>query len=153
MKAIFEEKFDIVQSESDKAFLFTKLNELNDKIVNFTIEKLEHLEPVSDLKKETIRNKVEKLYNAAIQTEQIASEEKEINRIKDEMFEIYIQYSQNLLNGSEPDLLQMEEDNNLETSKARAINIEFTRKYFGGSINDLPGNEQVNKNVKYLGNQ
>ena len=75
IKAIFEERLDIVQSETDKAFLFTKLSELNDKIVNFTIDKIEHpAEPVSDLKRENLRSQIEKLYNAAIQAEQIVSE-------------------------------------------------------------------------------
>ena len=75
LKAIFEERHDIVQSETDKAFLFTKLSELNDKIVNFTIDKIEHpAEPVSDLKRQNLRNQIEKLYNAAIQAEQVVSE-------------------------------------------------------------------------------
>ena len=62
IKAVFEEKMDIEQSEIDKAFLFTKLTELDDKIVDFTIDKLEHNEPVSDLKRSNILSRVGKLY-------------------------------------------------------------------------------------------
>ena len=53
------------------------------------------------------------------------------------MFEIFIQYSENLLNGPEPD--QLENGDEIMESKAVPIRIEFTRKYFGESINNLPG--------------
>ena len=56
------------------------------------------------------------------------------------MFEIFIQYSENLLNGPEPDPLKNEDEIIDEIpSKAVPIGIEFTRKYFGESINNLPG--------------
>ena len=53
------------------------------------------------------------------------------------MFEIFIQYSENLLNGPEPD--QLENGDEIMESKAVPIGIEFTRKYFGESIKNLPG--------------
>ena len=63
--------------------------------------------------------------------------DREIEDIKKEMFEIFIQYSENLLNGPEPDPLKNEDE--IMESKAVPIGIEFTRKYFGESINNLPG--------------
>ena len=56
------------------------------------------------------------------------------------MFEIFIQYSENLLNGPEPSQVK-NEDESMDgiPSKAVPIGIEFTRKYFGKSINNLPG--------------
>ena len=66
--------------------------------------------------------------------------DREIDDIKKEMFEIFIQYSKNLLNGPEPDPLKNEDEIMDEIpSKAVPIGIEFTRKYFGESINNLPG--------------
>ena len=56
------------------------------------------------------------------------------------MFEIFIQYSENLLNGPEPDQLKNEDEIlDVIPSKAVPIGIEFTRKYFGVSIHNLPG--------------
>ena len=66
--------------------------------------------------------------------------DREIDDIKKEMFEIFIQYSENLLNGPEPDPLKNEDEIMDEIpSKAVPIGIEFTRKYIGESINNLPG--------------
>ena len=62
IKAIFEEKMDIEKLETDKAFLFTKLNELDERIVDFTINKFEHGEVVSDLKQKNILSRIGKLY-------------------------------------------------------------------------------------------
>ena len=62
IKAIFEEKMDIEKLETDKAFIFTKLNELDERIVDFTINKFEHGEFVSDLKQKTILSRIGKLY-------------------------------------------------------------------------------------------
>ena len=66
--------------------------------------------------------------------------DREIDDIKREMFEIFIQYSENLLNGPEPSQVK-NEDESMDgiPSKAVPIGIEFTRKYFGKSINNLPG--------------
>ena len=63
--------------------------------------------------------------------------DREIDDVKKEMFEIFIQYSENLLNGPEPD--QLENGDEIMESKAVPIGIEFTRKYFRESINNLPG--------------
>ena len=63
--------------------------------------------------------------------------DREIDDVKKEMFEIFIQYSENLLNGPEPDPLKNEDE--IMESKAVPIGIEFTRKYFVESINNLPG--------------
>ena len=66
--------------------------------------------------------------------------DREIDDIKREMFEIFIQYSENLLNGPEPDQLKNEDEIlDVIPSKAVPIGIEFTRKYFGVSIHNLPG--------------
>ena len=53
---------DIEKLETDKAFLFTKLNELDERIVDFTINKFEHGESVSDLKQKTLLSRIGKLY-------------------------------------------------------------------------------------------
>ena len=63
--------------------------------------------------------------------------DREIDDVKKEMFEIFIQYSENLLNGPEPD--QLENGDEIMESKAVPIGIEFTRKYFRESIKNLPG--------------
>ena len=63
--------------------------------------------------------------------------DREIDDVKKEMFEIFIQYSENLLNGPEPD--QLENGDEIMESKAVPIGIEFTRKYFEESIKNLPG--------------
>ena len=76
---------------------------------------------------------------------QIVSEDEEINRTKKNMLDLYveyyIEYAQNLLAGPEPDpnqidggLLEM-----IPTQKAVPIEIEFTRKYFRESVENLPG--------------
>ena len=60
--------------------------------------------------------------------------DREIDDIKREMFEIFIQYSKNLLNGPEPD--QLRDEDEIMESRAVPIGIEFTRI---GPINNLPG--------------
>ena len=64
-----------------------------------------------------------------------------MDKIKDEMYQIFVQYAKKLLIGPEPNLAQSEGIDTIEEvpTKAVTIEIEFTRKYFGESIENLPG--------------
>ena len=57
------------------------------------------------------------------------------------MYQIFVQYAKKLLIGPEPNLAQSEGIGTLEEvpTKAVTIEIEFTRKYFGELIENLPG--------------
>ena len=59
------------------------------------------------------------------------------------MYQIFVQYAKKLLIGPEPNLAQSEGIGTLEEvpTKAVTIEIEFTRKYFGESIENLPGKQ------------
>ena len=84
---------------------------------------------------------MDKLYKAMVQVDQIASSSQEADALKEQLLDIYIAYSRQLLSRSEDPVVSAESSiiEQLPSTKAVPITVDFSRKYYKEASSDLPG--------------